>query len=116
MIDWPPELNGCLLPDGYQESLPDTTIRTQMDVGPPKMRRRSTSAPRLISGTLRLEGSRLDLFEAFYIDTLAGGSLPFNWVSPRTGDPVVAQFGDVPSYSPVSGGIWDVSISLEVLP
>lgn len=116
MIDWPEELSEYLLVDSYQETLPDTVIRTQMDVGPPKVRRRSTSAPRLISGTLRLDSDKLGIFEAFYLNTTAGGSLPFNWTSPRTGELVVAQFTDTPRYMPVSGLTWDVNISLEILP
>ncbi len=43
---WPPSLPQRPLAQGFSEQAPDTLIRTQMEAGPPKVRRRFTAGIR----------------------------------------------------------------------
>ena len=54
------------------------------DVGPPKIRKRSTAASWLTSVAFRMTTTQLAAFYAFYEDTLEDGSLPFTWAHPVT--------------------------------
>ena len=42
-IDWPATLPQEILAEGYEEGLPDVLVRTKMDAGPDKVRRRATA-------------------------------------------------------------------------
>ena len=46
MATWPGTLPDYVMQSGFSETLPNNVIRTKMEVGPPKMRRRGTAAPR----------------------------------------------------------------------
>lgn len=100
---------------GYGEQAPNSTIRTEMDAGPVKMRRRYTAAPRLFSLTYHLTAAEVATLDAFYVTTSRSGSLEFNWVNPRTLAACTARFVDAPRYSAV-GHEADVSVQIEVLP
>lgn len=84
MPTWPTSLPQYVLEQGYNEQLPDQTVETQMDTGPVKVRRRFTVAPRRFGVVVVMDPDQIAVFEEFYGDTLAGGSLSFDWVHPRT--------------------------------
>ena len=114
---WPVSLPQRPLAQGLQERVPDTLIRTSMEAGPPKVRRRYTAGIRLFEMQLRLAASQVDTLDAFFEETLAGGSLPFDWEHPRTGAAVAFRFVEPPAYSPAAGGqLWTGTLRLEVLP
>lgn len=64
---------------GFSETLPDLALRTEMEAGPRKLRRRFTTGPTAIECTVTLRAGQPELLEAFYRDTTAGGTLPFDW-------------------------------------
>ncbi len=114
---WPATLPQEPLAQGYAERAPDTVIRTQMEAGPPKVRRRFTAGVRSIECRLRLIPAQVDTLDAFFNTTVAGGALPFDWKHPRTGTAVTFRFVEPPSYAPVArGALWQASLRLEVLP
>ena len=78
---WPASLTqGPLLLDGSDETLAKNTIRSQLDAGPDKVRVRSSALGSTHNAVVRLKSKaeRLTLVE-FYRQTLAYGSLPFQW-------------------------------------
>ena len=114
---WPTSLPQRPLAQGYSERAAATVIRTAMEAGPPKVRRRYTAGIRRFELQLRLTPSEADTLDAFYDDTMMGGSLPFDWQHPRTGAAVAYRFVEPPAYTPAAGGqLWTASLRLEVLP
>src|SRR4051812_37350345 len=79
---WPISLPLTLLIDGYSKTLPATTIRSSMDIGPDKVRQRATAGVTPRKGRLLLTADQADTLEAFFNITLAGGALPFDWNDP----------------------------------
>lgn len=121
MVTWPAALPQVAPIAGYQETLPDTSLRTQMDAGPARMRRRFTAAVRPITINFILSDEQLETFHDFYVTTLAGGSLPFDWVHPRHAADLPQAFFQFrivrpPTYSAIDRDIWQVPIEFEILP
>lgn len=121
MTTWPAQLPQILPMAGYQESPPDTALRTPMDAGAAKMRRRFTAQVRPINATLVLTDAQLEILDDFYIDDLEGGTLPFEWEHPRhigESPAVIAlfRFTKVPTYTIISRDIWQAAVEMEILP
>lgn len=96
-MDWP------TLPqprrEGYVEEAPDNVVRSTVDTGAAKVRRRSTAAPRKLSLTYLLTQTEIATLDYFYVTTSQSGSLSFNFTHPRTNAIVVARFLKPPKYS-----------------
>ena len=104
---WPASLPQRFLLQGYREQLPDPVIRTQMDAGPPKARRRYTAAYRPIQGRLHCSAAQTATLEEFHQTVCAGGSLPFDWVNSRTGAVATFQWRGAPTIDPEHrDGFW----------
>lgn len=115
MASWPLTLPQYIDQDGYQEKLPKLFIRTAMEAGIPKRRRRFSSSVRPIQGQMLLTFAEMQIFEDFYMNDLAGGSQTFDWVHPRTQAPCVMGFTSEPSVS-AQGAAFILSMELEVMP
>jgi len=117
MIVWPASLPQEPLLQGFGEQVPNTVIRSQMEAGPSKVRRRFTAGVRNIDCQMRLTADQLETLDAFFMTTIAGGALSFDWKHPRNGTAVTFRFIEPPSYSPVARGtVWHASLRLEILP
>lgn len=113
MAVWPD--NFCPLINSFQETPPENTIRTSMDVGPDKVRRRTTANVRPVSFNLFLLPPDVLVMDDFFVNQTRSGSEAFDFVHPRTKQPVQARFVSSPSYKNRSTG-YEVSVSLEILP
>jgi hypothetical protein len=113
---WPVALPDRFLVDGYREALPDTAIRTQMDAGPPKVRRRYTAGFRPTQGRIECTAAQVATLETFYVTTCAGGSLPFDWVNSRTGGTVSFQWRSSPLLEPNHKDSYFVTLDVLQLP
>lgn len=99
-------------------------VRTEMDVGPPKQRRRSTLVWKDIQARMVLSGTQLQTFLAFWDQDLAQGALAFDWYDPSTGDPAQLRFvtEEPPEWVQISPGdtqalkLWEAVFQLEVIP
>lgn len=114
---WPTTLPQYVLEAGYQEGLEDQSVETQMDAGPAKIRRRFTTVTRRFSVMVQMTPEQGAIFETFYLTTLAGGTLPFDWVHPRTRAARTFRFRRPPPTVQVSGGgaILRYSMNLETV-
>lgn len=110
MATWPSTIK--VTRDNYTETPPDRTIRSNMDVGPQKIRRRSTTAVRIVSLRLFLTQAQLTTLDDFYD---ANDALVFDFPDPRTGTTKRARFTMPPTYG-LNETMWDVSVKLEYLP
>jgi hypothetical protein len=85
MAVWPASLPQRFLESpGVEEEAPDVMIETEMDAGPPKARRRFTAGFRMIRGTVRISKAQRATLDTFWVTTLEGGTLPFDWIHPIT--------------------------------
>lgn len=116
MPTWPATLPDKVLQEGYDEQLQPIVIRSPMDTGPAKLRRRATAAPRSISGGQRLTAAQVETLDGFYRTDCADGALAFDWKHPRTQAAASLRFVSPPRYASLGGGVYAVSLSFEILP
>lgn len=108
MTTWPSTLP--IRKDGYKESPPKRQLRSNMDVGPDKIRRRTSMKIRNVSVQGFWTDEQVEIFDQFYLDN---DDSFFDFIHPRTGQTVTARFLDEePSYDP-NETMWDVSFKME---
>lgn len=78
---WPSNIPQCPTL-GMTEQRQPNIAGFSPDVGPPKMRRRSTAVVTVTAVTYRMNVAQLASFNTFYQTTLADGTLPFTWKHP----------------------------------
>ena len=78
IVTWPDELPSFSL-TSWSWKRGASIIESEMELGPPKRRRRSTASPDSVSGVLHLTASQIDVFRNFVDNDLGGGVLPFVW-------------------------------------
>ncbi len=115
MPTWPATLPG-FMKDGWTEEAPKTALRTEMDAGPAKVRRRFSAGVRPFSGQLKVTGVQLAALDDFYLDDCQGGAVAFDFPHPRTGLTVSARFAEPPKYQALGGLFYSAAVKLEILP
>lgn len=110
MTAWPASIP--ITRDNYTETTPDRVIRSDMGVGPQKVRRRSSAAVRQVSLRLFLTDAQVATLDTFFD---ANDALVFDFVDPRTNGTKRTRFTAPPTYA-LNETMWDVSIKLEYLP
>lgn len=113
---WPVALQDRLNTESFQIKKGPTTIRTDMDVGPQKVRRRFTKAVDEYTASITITNDQYPIFESFYNTTLNGGVLAFEYNHPITQVPTDFKFKSDPVYSPMGGEYWMVTFALEAMP
>lgn len=116
MAVWPDDLPPLPLYDGYQEVPPRTALRTNMDAGPVKVRRRYSANVRLLKVRYSLTAEQVELLDQFFVETAEGGAVSFTWVHPRTGVEVEVRFGAEPRYTVKSPDLYLAEVEIEILP
>lgn len=107
---WPTSL--VINRSNFTEKSPDRVLRTQMDTGIAKLRRRSSVVTYPVTLTLFLTDTEVQTLFDFYEEYDA---LPFDFTHPRTGDIVTARFTSPPQYKS-NETMWDASVELEIIP
>lgn len=101
----------------YVETPPDVTLMTQPSAGPPKIRRRLTAAPRIITGQLLCTLDQVSILDDFFTTTLKGGSTTLSVAHPRSSSVTIEAYMLKPVYRQQSGGkLMTVDIQLVILP
>lgn len=113
---WPLTLPTYFLAKGYSENPKSQLIKSDIDVGPAKLRRRFTTDALFINGQMRMSQSQLDDLETFYLTTLLGGTLTFDLVNPINSVSRELRFINPYIASHIGGVYYDVSFQLEVMP
>lgn len=119
--DWPATLpQSQFLGLTYQAV--DGRVRTAMDAGPAKMRRRFTGVPKNVDVPILLTGTQLATFNTFFHTTLAEGVLSFNWDSPIDDSSVKFRFRAPVAWRLETGDsapgnrLWSGTMQLEIMP
>lgn len=144
MSTWPEQLPQAIHQQSFVLTFPELASRTEMDTGKAYQRKRYTAAVRPFQGRIWVDETQLETFLNFYNNTLAQGTLPFDWYDPMTfiadadyaGPYLSLSFdNDLESYvvtedkttqirfdtnrpytvSAVSGSLYQISMNLEVL-
>lgn len=110
MATWPSEFK--VLKDNFKDGLTDRTVRTSMDIGPAKVRRRTFLVVENVSLSMILTNEVYQRFKQFYYDNDA---LIFDFTRPDTEKTVQARFSTVPDCS-IQDNMWYINVSLEILP
>ncbi len=115
-VYWPFNLPAEMLVDGFRGEFAKTKLRTEMEAGPAKQRRRFTASVQPLFGSIEVTADQLDHLQRFHDVDLSGGSGEFTWAHPVTRNPVRMRFVNEPTYSALGGGIFKVDLVLEVMP
>jgi len=117
-IVWPTSLPDFEKPQrsNYTETPGSTAIRTKMEVGPAKVRQRTTASVDSFSVGYWMSEAQAKDFKAFYQSTLKHGSLRFDATHPRTGLTEEFRIKSEPTIEPLSGIEFVVSFEVEVMP
>jgi hypothetical protein len=100
--------------EGLSAKQNSNVIRTEMDAGPAKARRRYTVVSKTFSGKLFLSASQRLVLEQFYRAALADGVLRFNFTNPQTLETQEFRFTEDYTETSLDGG-FEIAISLERL-
>src|SRR5262245_40021851 len=116
-VAWPGTLPAKPLYNGYTETPPNVVLRTQMDAGPPKQRKRYAAGIRTIAMVLELTKAQVAVLDDFYVNQINGGVDPFTWVHPRTDAAVTFRFNGTPQvYEAWASDGYVARFTLEILP
>lgn len=115
MPTWPATLPPPAI-STLNEQPPDNVLRTTMDKGPAKKRRRTTANTRPMTFSIKVTEAQVQELDDFYEQDLYSGSLNFDFTHPRTGQIVEAGFKERPQYQEQEGVLYVIGISLEIYP
>ena len=94
--EWPDSLPQRPMTDGYVETLRDGRLRSAMEIGPGKMRRRYTNAARPVTLNFVLTTVQRFRLDRFWDEDTYGGTLPFYIPDPaRNGAQIVTSDGAI---------------------
>jgi len=114
IIFWPDLLPADFLADGLSIQPQSNVIRTAMDAGPKKARRRYTARSVYFNGKQRFDEAELAVFEQFFHNVLADGVLRFFYKDPLSNQMDEFRFTD--NYSAIEiGGMYEVTLPMERL-
>ena len=115
MATWPGTLPSPIS-DGYQEIMASNAIRTKMDVGLAKVRKRSTAAPVQFQLAYNMTAAQVTTLETFWETTINSGVDQFTMANPRTTANETFRMTEPPQITISSGLNYRVIISMERLP
>lgn len=114
---WPAFLQDLINAAGFSSEIGETVLRTEMDIGPAKLRRRFTHSIDNYNTEITVYTTDMPAFFTFFNTTLNGGVTPFYFDDPLTGIEEIFRFVGTPKISPNgSAGWFDISMSWERLP
>lgn len=119
MVAWPGTLPQRPLADGYGERLRKMGVRFEPEAGAAIQRRRVTATVRPLQVRLRLTPAQVEVLDGFWETDTAAGTLPFDWVHPRTGAAATLRFiaDEPPQVVPINRGQqYIASFAIEVMP
>lgn len=116
MATWPISLQDVVNRDSFSLKIGDTTIRSNMDIGPDKVRRRMTKSVDNLSVSIWVTSAQYTTLYNFYDITLNGGVETFTFDHPITGVATDFRFISPPEFRPVGFNTYEVNMAWEILP
>lgn len=119
MVDWPASLPQTPLQDGYSEELQNVIISSQPDIGPAKLRKRTSAGVKKYNLSFLMSSTQYNTFITFFEGDANYGATKFNFDDPISGTSSEFRFdiqAGPPSVTPLSGGQYRVTFPAEKLP
>jgi len=116
MPTWPASLPQSPLFGGYRRQEPDLLIRSQVDAGTPKVRKRFTAAAAPAAFPIIVTDAQKATFETFFKDTIASGALSFDLELPDISGLSTVRLTDPPTYVPIGPNSWRIDLEILILP
>jgi len=113
---FPPQIEQCFLLANYTQQAEPNVIRSDVEIGPAKTRRRYTLPIINVKAGMVMTGDELKIFDTFYHGALMSGALRFLFRDPVSGTEKEFRFIDPPVYQPITIKHWSVEMTLEILP
>lgn len=117
MANWPVSLPKPAL-SGYSVEPQNAVLKTQMEAGPNRYRKRYTAVPTDIKGRILLNAAQMAIFKTFYQVTINQGAdwFVFDGLNTGSGFTVGSEVHFTEPYKAnlIGRGQWDVSFSLEL--
>lgn len=113
---WPITLQDVPNTSGFGLKFGNNKIRTEMDAGPPKVRNRYTKRFDDMNVSFWATNAQLDIFNTFHDLTLGGGTLPFEFTDPTSGNVREFRIKGEPNITPVGFQTWNIEMTWERLP
>jgi len=115
-INFPLELQKKLNEQGFSFQIGSTSIRSSVDVGAAKVRRRFTKGVDTQTAVIDIKYDQYLVLYDFFNTSLAGGSLTFLYDDQFTGVEEEYRFIAPPAISPIGGEYFRVSMQWEKMP
>lgn len=115
-ILWPADLQQLLNQTDFQETFPDTVLRSDMNQGPAKLRRRFTKGVYGYTCSITLDFDDYATFRDFFNVDLNGGVNQFQFTDPMELVDAMFRFAGVPNITPLGGRKFTVRMAWEKLP
>lgn len=115
MDSWPTELQQKLNSTGFELQFGNTLVRSDMDVGPAKVRSRFTDAVDTYQCQITIDHDELSILRTFFKTTLNNGANRFLFNDPFTETATEFRFAQPPSIRPLGGRVYEVSMLWEKL-
>lgn len=113
---WPPTISEAFTSDAFTEEPQDVTIRSSMETGPAKVRRRFINPSKTYTCDIILRNaSEYQTLTDFYYITCQGGTDTIQMPHPITGAMATFRFASPINYAAL-GIAWKASFKLEALP
>lgn len=116
MGSWPVTLPQELIEDNFEETMQNISISTDMEVGPPKTRKRLTANSTPVKGSIIVTKAQRAIFNTFFHSTIAGGAIKFTWEHPITGTTVKMKIIGQPKITPLGGDYFKIDMDFHILP
>lgn len=113
---WPVGLQQKLDSESFEKKFGNTLIRSDMDVGPAKVRSRYTDGVDLYTCSILLDYDEHATLNTFFKTTLNNGALSFDFNDPFTGEPASFRFAEPPTIRALGGRTFRVGMNWEKLP
>lgn len=115
-VFWPPQLQQLLNVAEFSVQIGSTTIRSENDIGPAKVRRRSTKSVDRYNCSINIDMSEYQIVYDFFDIDLNGGVRQFVFPHPITQVNTYFRMVEPPSFRPLGGRTFQVSMIWEATP
>lgn len=115
-ILWPSSLQQLVEQSSFGLDTGESVIRSQMDIGPAKIRRRFTKQIDNLNVSIQVTSTQYTTLVDFYRVDLNGGVNQFVFNHPITGSPVYIRFVAAPKFKSLGGSQFEASMAWEILP
>jgi len=112
---WPGSLPERPLSEGFKKQKKPQFIRTDMDRGPAKVRRRSTFEPEIYLMSFLMTTAQLATFETWFDTNLLGGTARFDFTHPLDATTYEWRFMETYQVSDKKAGNFEVQMRWEKL-